>query len=160
MVVDGKFMRFGALLDGAYESFIERRFLVALLFSETFSFEPMARPPLAVARDAFGITLGMQVPVGPYFVDFTLTHVATPLRLAIELDGHAFHRRTAREAEYEARREREISEEGWTVLRFTGAEVMREPGRVARQAYERLRGRVGPGVSGIMQSASTRVGRS
>lgn len=147
LILDGKFTRFGNLMDQAYGSFIERRFMVALLMGEAFSFEPMARPPHAVARDAFGITLGYQVPVGPYFVDFTLTHTKASLRLAVELDGHGWHRRTAKEAEYEARRERLLADAGWTVVRYMGAEVLREPGRVAREAYEKAHRQLRPGLT-------------
>jgi very-short-patch-repair endonuclease len=145
---DGKFARFGMLMDRSWKSFIERRFIEGLLMSEMFSFEPMDPEAQFVARDDFGIVLGVQVPVGPYFVDFTLTHPAAPLRLAIELDGHAWHRRTAEEAEYEAQRERFIVDAGYTVVRYMGAEVMRGPRKVANDAYARIFKAVekGPGI--------------
>lgn len=158
LILDGKFTRFGNLMDRAHASFIERRFIVVLLMSEQSSFEPMAQPPHAVARDAFRIVLGYQVPVGPYLVDFTLVHPRVATRVAIELDGHEWHRRTAKEAEYEARRDRVVAAAGWTLVRFMGAEVMREPGRVAREAYERVRRALGPGVAataGRTPAAST-----
>ena len=94
--------------------------------------------PSAVARDRFGIVLGYQVPIGPYVVDFTFTHERVEPRFVIELDGHAWHRRTAEEAGYEAHREREISAEGWTIIRYMGAEVMRDPRKVAQNAFGRV----------------------
>jgi very-short-patch-repair endonuclease len=146
---DGKFARFGMLMDRSWKSFIERRFIEGLLMSEMFSFEPMDPEAQLVARDEFGIVLGYQVAVGPYFLDFSLTHPAAPLRLAIELDGHAWHRRTAEEAQYEAQRERFIVDAGYTVVRYMGAEVMRGPKRVANDAYRRIFNVVekGPGVA-------------
>src|SRR5687767_1671051 len=93
----GRFARFGSLMDLAHKSFIERRFIVALLLSEQFSFEPIAPPELGFARDALGVTLGYRVPLGRYFVDFTLTHERVPMRLAVELDGWQWHRRTPTE---------------------------------------------------------------
>ena len=154
-MLEGKFTRFGNLMDRAHASFIERRFIAALLLSEDFTFEPMNQAPHAVARDRFGIVLGFQVPVGPYFVDFTLTHPGSVARFVVELDGHAWHRRTAKEAEYETRRERVITEAGWTAVRYMGGEVMRDPRKVADDAYGRIFARVPkPGLSKASQSAS------
>jgi very-short-patch-repair endonuclease len=131
----GKFARFGALMDQAFASFIERRFIEELLISETYSFEPADCPPPSVARDHLGIELGFQVPVGPYRLDFALWHPATDKRLAIELDGYAWHRRSPEEAEDEARRERYIVASGWTVARYMGGEVVRSPRSVVQHAY-------------------------
>jgi very-short-patch-repair endonuclease len=147
MLRDGKFARFGCLMDRAFDSFIERRFMEGLLMSEMFSFEPMDPDACLVARDDFGIVLGYQVPVGPYLVDFTLTHPGSLLRLAIELDGHEWHRRTAAEAEHEAVRERAIVTDGWTLVRYMGREVMRGPRKVANDAYRRVFSRIGNGPS-------------
>ncbi len=147
-MLEGKFTRFGYLMDLASASFIERRFIAALLLSEDFTFEPMNQFPHAVARDRFGIVLGDQVPIGPHVVDFTLTHERVEPRFVVELDGHAWHRRTANEAGYEAHREREISAKGWTIIRYIGAEVMRDPRKVAQDAYGRAFARVPrPGIA-------------
>ena len=55
-----------------------------------------------------------QFPVLRYFVDF-----ANPAaRVVIECDGRAYHA----DEERDARRQREIEVDGWTVYRFTGSE--------------------------------------
>lgn len=144
-------------MDTAFKSYIERRFIVAMLMSEQFTFEPLGPPLVAIARDAQGITLAHRVPVGRYFVDFTLTHEAVGQKLAIELDGHQWHRRTASEAEYEARRDRDVTDEGWTIIRYMGAEVMRDPLGIARDAYERIRRSLGPGLVHTKPSAEEQV---
>jgi very-short-patch-repair endonuclease len=47
--------------------------------------------------------------------------------LGIELDGHAFHEKTKDQAEKDKARERDLMAMGWTLLRFTGREVWRDP---------------------------------
>ena len=87
---------------------------------------------------------------------------ANYVRIALELDGHKWHRRTAPEAQYEARRERVLVEAGWTLVRYMGAEVMREPGRVARAVHDRMTSGLRPGLSsprvepGAVKRGSTR----
>ncbi len=62
-----------------------------------------------------------QYPVEPYFLDFGLPSC----KLAIELDGHEFHK-TKEQRTHDARKDRFLSKRGWTVLRFTGTEVFRD----------------------------------
>lgn len=46
-------------------------------------------------------------------------------RIAIECDGHDFHERTPEQAERDRSRDRALTLDGWTVLRFTGREIYR-----------------------------------
>jgi very-short-patch-repair endonuclease len=56
-------------------------------------------------------------------------------RFAIEVDGHDFHERTKEQAARDRSRDRALMNAGWTVLRFTGSEVFRDPiGCVAQVA--------------------------
>lgn len=48
-------------------------------------------------------------------------------KLAVEVDGHDFHERTKEQAERDRSRDRAMIADGWTVLRFTGREVFRNP---------------------------------
>jgi very-short-patch-repair endonuclease len=42
-----------------------------------------------------------------------------------------WHERTERERRYEKRRDRDLARHGYHVFRFTGKEIMEDPGRVA-----------------------------
>ena len=69
----------------------------------------------------YELNLYAQHSVGPYRLDF-----AIPEKLiAIELDGHDYHK-TKEQRTHDAKRDRYLSEHGWTVLRFTGTEIYRD----------------------------------
>jgi len=46
-------------------------------------------------------------------------------KLAVELDGHDFHK-TREQRTNDAKRERALQSQGWTVIRFTGSEVFQD----------------------------------
>lgn len=70
----------------------------------------------------YELNLYAQHSVGPYRLDF-----AIPEKLiAIELDGHDYHK-TKEQRTHDAKRDRYLAELGWTVLRFTGTEIYRDP---------------------------------
>lgn len=70
--------------------------------------------------------------------------VAGPDRfLSIEVDGHEFHERTKEQALRDRRRDRLFASWGWTVLRFTGSEVFRDPERCAREVRAFVSGEAG-----------------
>jgi hypothetical protein len=83
--------------------------------------------------------LDNQVPAvgGKYRLDFTLCNErsqsdpmfdpAAPVRICIEADGHDFHERTKEQAGRDKSRDRALAAEGWTVLRFTGSEIWKNP---------------------------------
>lgn len=55
------------------------------------------------------------------------TEEAGLVRIAVELDGHDFHDRTKEQASRDRRRDRFLIAHGWTVLRYTGSDVYRDP---------------------------------
>ncbi len=59
-----------------------------------------------------------QHPVGKYRLDFAIPDK----RVAIELDGHEYHK-TKYQRTHDAQRDRWLYGQGWTVLRFTGTEI-------------------------------------
>lgn len=75
------------------------------------------------------VKLSPQYQIGQYRVDFLLELVgkADSVSVVVECDGHAFHERTKFQAERDKRRDREITHAGYTVLRFTGSEIWRDP---------------------------------
>lgn len=65
-----------------------------------------------------------QVKVGKYRLDFGI-----PIdKIGIELDGHAYHS-TKKQREGDAVRQRFLESQGWKIIRFTGTEVYRDPGK-------------------------------
>lgn len=63
-----------------------------------------------------------QHPVGKYRLDFSIPDKM----IAIELDGHDYHK-TVEQRTHDAQRDRWLSKQGWTVLRFTGTEIFNYP---------------------------------
>lgn len=59
--------------------------------------------------------------VGPYWLDFAIPHK----QIAIEIDGHDYHK-TKGQRTHDARRDRWLFGQGWSVLRFTGTEIYRD----------------------------------
>jgi very-short-patch-repair endonuclease len=59
-----------------------------------------------------------QHPVGKYRLDFAIPQK----RIAIELDGHEYHK-TKYQRTHDAKRDRWLYGQGWHVLRFTGSEI-------------------------------------
>jgi very-short-patch-repair endonuclease len=106
-----------------------------MLLSQRFTFEPVGEPGL-IARDAMGVQLAQQVDVPQgYRLDFVLTHARSPVRIAVELDGHRYHDATPEAAERDKSRDRVLTGAGWRVLRFTGREIVRSVSRYADEAH-------------------------
>ena len=66
--------------------------------------------------------------VGSYTVDFLIVPEDPSLenvKIAIELDGHEFHEKTSQQVRKDKARERAIVQQGVTVLRFSGSEIVR-----------------------------------
>jgi very-short-patch-repair endonuclease len=65
-----------------------------------------------------------QHPVGKYRLDFAIPDK----RVAIELDGHEYHK-TKYQRTHDAKRDRWLYGQGWHVLRFTGTEIHQDLNR-------------------------------
>lgn len=85
-------------------------------------------------------TIRTELGGGNYRVDFYLYltrfrhHSARPedcwpemARLVVEVDGHDFHDRSKAQASYERKRQRDLTLEGYRVIRFTGSDVFNNP---------------------------------
>jgi hypothetical protein len=59
--------------------------------------------------------------------------------LIVECDGHDFHERTKEQAAKDRARDRKAQAEGFTVFRFTGAELYRDPLGCAEQVRDWVR---------------------
>jgi very-short-patch-repair endonuclease len=74
----------------------------------------------------------LQHPLGPFLLDLAYPGI----RLAIEYDGEIH--RTQERAMRDLARQAYLSDAGWTVLRFTAADVMCRPWWVAARVREEL----------------------
>jgi very-short-patch-repair endonuclease len=75
------------------------------------------------------------IPGTKYRADFLFTSISGGMRkVVVECDGHDFHERTKEQAERDRKRERRLVELGYTVIRFTGREIWRDPLKCADEA--------------------------
>jgi very-short-patch-repair endonuclease len=72
-----------------------------------------------------------QHPVGKYRLDFAIPDK----RVAIELDGHEYHK-TKFQRTHDAKRDRWLYGQGWRVLRFTGTEIHQDLDRCIGEICE------------------------
>ncbi len=70
-----------------------------------------------------------QYQIGPYYADFA--HPES--RTIIEIDGKAYHT-SPEQVERDQHRQAYLEAECWTVLRFTGSQIQRDPVRSVYQA--------------------------
>lgn len=82
----------------------------------------------------------LQAQVGAYRVDFLFDDLFRGKRrfLAVELDGHDWHERTKEQAARDKKRDRTLVTAGYSVLRFTGSEIFRNPGSCHQEIVEAI----------------------
>jgi len=69
-----------------------------------------------------------------YYADLSLCiwlENDSTVNLVVECDGHEFHEKTKKQAQYDRQRERAITAAGYTVIRFTGSEIFKDPYKCA-----------------------------
>jgi very-short-patch-repair endonuclease len=87
--------------------------------------------------------------VGSFTVDFLIVpdnHNLEQVKVAIELDGHEFHERTRDQVRKDKARERAIVQQGVTVLRFSGSEIVRNGRGCVEEVEKFLRKTMRPAV--------------
>ena len=72
-----------------------------------------------------------QYEIHPYHIDFALP----PHKIAIEIDGHEYHK-TKEQRRHDAQRDCFLIKEGWKVIRFTGSEVFKDAPGCIQQVKE------------------------
>ncbi|TIP79322.1 MAG: endonuclease domain-containing protein [Mesorhizobium sp.] len=90
------------------------------------------------AKRLGGYKFVRQMPIGPYFADFTCRSE----RLVVELDGsqHA-------ESSYDRRRDEFMRDEGFSVMRFWNVDVLKKSRSVCETIIAALEGRLAEDVS-------------
>jgi len=56
--------------------------------------------------------------------------------LVVECDGHDYHERTKEQAKKDRSRDRDLQSNGYTVFRFTGSEIWKDPNACAEQVAD------------------------
>jgi very-short-patch-repair endonuclease len=75
-----------------------------------------------------GIPFRAEVPIGRYRVDFLVRG-----KLVIECDGKKYHTKQEHR-DYDAKRDRILTEQGYTVVRLTGSEIYRNVSKAVQRA--------------------------
>ena len=87
-------------------------------------FTPLPYPAPKTAT----LLLTPQYPWRSYRIDWVIRSTKAPVEIFVECDGHDFHERTKEQAARDRSRDREVTEAGIPLLRFTGSEIYRNPG--------------------------------
>ncbi len=64
-----------------------------------------------------------QVKVENFRLDFAIKDKKNKFKIAVELDGHTYHEKTVEQAVRDRSRDRELTANGWHVIRFHRAEL-------------------------------------
>jgi len=89
--------------------------------------------------DQGDVTLGQQVQLGEYRVDFLLGVSGCNRAIVIECDGHDFHERTKAQAQRDKSRDRWLQMHGYMVFRYTGTEIYKNTADCGGQVFDALR---------------------
>jgi very-short-patch-repair endonuclease len=81
-------------------------------------------------RRLAGVKFRRQAPIGPYIADF----ICLSRKLIVEADGGQ-HGDDA----YDAERDRWLSEEGYTTVRYSNLDILKNPEGVLSDLFSRLR---------------------
>lgn len=104
-------------IETVCESPMEELFAVAVVLSAELEFDAQTNGWVGNS-----VLMQAQVEIGAYRADFVFNQ-----RLVVEIDGHDFHDRTQEQASSDRARDRDLLRAGYSVVRFTGADVYRNP---------------------------------
>lgn len=147
LIIDEMMDYWHSEFDRACESPIETAFGVAFMLRAWVG----SRSAMEMPKDTKGTenipyhpdvryVIAPQVKIDPYRVDFLAW---SPLNKAktsvvVECDGHDFHERTKQQAERDRSRDRELQTRGYSVFRFTGAELYRDAHKCALEVLVKI----------------------
>lgn len=117
------------------ESPIEQLFIVAINLVCEFNY---ITPSITSVfhDDNDNLLIIPQWQAGKYRVDFALRRHPVDKIVCVELDGHEFHDRDERQRRYEKSRDRFLTASGYSVLHFTGSEIVKDPCAAALETYK------------------------
>ena len=85
----------------------------------------------SVERAYYGLNFIAQHKIGKYRADYMMQHMESGQKLVVELDGHEFHDKDEKQRRYEKARDRYMQKHGFTVFRYTGSEIFKDPFQAA-----------------------------
>lgn len=90
--------------------------------------------------DALVVRAWWQKNIGEYRVDclIVISARSSTHSVVLEFDGHDFHEKTKEQAQKDKSRDRWLTAAGYSVLRFTGAEIWARPEQCAEEIEEYL----------------------
>ena len=106
------------------QSILEKIFFVSWNYALAFSYSDWRAyllKELSFYGKCFKPMLRPQYKCGKYRIDFVI--VRRHIKIAIELDGFAFHEKTKEQFQYERERQNYIISKGYAILRFTWKDI-------------------------------------
>lgn len=101
------------------------------------------------------VAIANQVPIEAngktYYADIVVTYPGdneSELKIVVECDGHDYHERTKEQAARDKARDRAMQRLGYTVIRFTGSEIWRDPVGCAKEVWHHAIGWRWPELQG------------
>ena len=85
----------------------------------------------SVERTCYGLNFLPQYKIGKYRTDYMMQNMGNGQKLVVELDGHEFHDKDEKQRRYEKSRDRYMQKHGFTVFRYTGSEIFKDPFQAA-----------------------------
>lgn len=134
------------IADYEIESFIEKLLFVAIhCWAATEGVEESDGPKYdRNGKEClfYGYSVEPQFGILSYKVDFLIRYDCGPKlqeKVLVECDSQEFHERTEQERRYEKKRDREITGQGYRILRYTGKEIMEEPYKIADEILKTVK---------------------
>lgn len=118
------------------ESPIESRFLVGLVNACRRRGVGLSAAEGAFAVGVPTLALTQQERLVGHRVDFVVR--LGRAQAVVECDGHDFHERTKTQAQHDRSMDRALQRAGFTILRFTGAEIVRNAEKCAVEVLDHL----------------------
>jgi very-short-patch-repair endonuclease len=143
-----------AMWDKAITSPIERVFAVGLyslialeeaeffIFTDAFLCDGQNPPPYFKHRSSINgaVVIEYQKRELDWLADFVISvPTYTDKKIIVECDGHDFHERTKEQAMRDRARDRAAQAAGYQMMRFTGAEIFRDPLKCVRETLTELK---------------------
>lgn len=122
------------------EALIPERYPVAYL-----SIRPYKNWPAMIDDGQPRIAIFPQSQVGTYRADFLILCECNDVKfwIVVECDGHDFHERTKEQAKRDRARDRWMTANNISVLRFTGSEIYADPSACANQVADFISNKFG-----------------
>lgn len=141
--VDSAMDHCGKSTESPIEKILATAIVVSVNIGQYGFFKLLYSPEHSI--ETYGtVRVEFQKQIGNYRADivFTMWNAKKNVELVVECDGHDFHERTKEQAARDRARDRSMTLEGKTVLRFTGSEIYNNPMGCAEQVVSWCYGQI------------------